>query len=79
MTKSRTDMTYKLPLATRMRLAADKRRRYWDNPENRLGTINRARGYRGAPSIETLDELGKRRPVESRQRDNAGRFAPDAR
>ncbi|ODU22747.1 MAG: hypothetical protein ABS87_00855 [Sphingomonas sp. SCN 67-18] len=72
-------MTYKLSLATRQRMAANKQRRYWSDPETRLNVINRARTYRGAPTIETLDDLGKRRPAESRRRDGAGRFAPDAR
>lgn len=50
-------MTYKLDLHTRRRLAADKRRRYWQNPEERLRCINAARRYRGLPAVTSLDEV----------------------
>lgn len=69
-------MTYAMPLSTRRRLAADKRRRYWENPAERLKLINKARNQRGAPPITSLDEMGDpkagRRDAE---RDEAGRFA----
>ena len=68
-------MTYALPISTRRRLAADKRRRYWANPAERLKRINEARKQRGAPMIASLDEMGD--PKAGRrnaQRDDAGRF-----
>lgn len=69
-------MTYALPLATRRRLAADKRRRYWANPDERLKRINEARKFRGVPPIASLDEMGD--PKAGRRgaaRDESGRFA----
>ena len=69
-------MTYALPLSTRRRLAADKRRRYWANPAERLKRINEARRYRGKPPIASLDEMGD--PKAGRRgaaRDDHGRFA----
>lgn len=68
---------FKLPLHDRQRLAADKRRRYWSDPHERLKRINLARRYRGAPEIASLSEIGKRRPIETRNRERSGRFAPD--
>lgn len=69
-------MTYALPLSKRRRLAADKRRRYWSNPDERLKGINKARKYRGKPPIASLDEMGD--PKAGRRgapRDEHGRFA----
>lgn len=69
-------MTYILPLETRRRLAAGKRRRYWSNPEERLKRINMARAYRGAPLLNSLDEMVD--PKTGRMnapRDEKGRFA----
>lgn len=51
-------MAYVLPLEKRRRLAGDKRRRYWANPDERLKRINEARKYRGADPINSLDEMG---------------------
>lgn len=67
-------MTYVLPLETRRRLAAGKRRRYWSNPEERLKRINMARAYRGAPLLSSLDEMVKSGRVNA-PRDEKGRFA----
>lgn len=69
-------MTFALSLATRRRLAADKRRRYWADPAERLKRINLARAQRGAPMINSLDEMGDPRAgrVNAPRRDD-GRFA----
>lgn len=67
-------MTFALPLSTRRRLAADKRRRYWANPDERLKRINKARAHRGAPLIKSLDEMGRSGNPTGR-RDENGRYA----
>ncbi len=53
-------MTFALPLATRRRLAAGKRRRYWTNPAERLKRVNEARARRGLPTVASLDEIETR-------------------
>lgn len=69
-------MTYALPLATRRRLAADKRRRYWSNAAERLKRINEARAQRGSPPISSLDEMGSQGGLRpGHKRDESGRFA----
>lgn len=69
-------MTFKLPLETRMRLAADKRRRYWASDAERLKRINEARAFRGAGLIESLDQMGSAKGGRvNAPRDRAGRFA----
>lgn len=69
-------MTFALPLETRRRLAAAKRRRYWSNPDERLQRINEARKQRGAPLIASLDEMGSQGGLRpGHKRDDAGRFA----
>lgn len=71
-------MTFKTPLATRLRLSQARKARYRSDPDYRLACINATRAYSGAPLISSLDEAGARRPVETRARDELGRFAEDA-
>lgn len=57
---------YKIPLATRQRVAAAKRVRYWTNEDERLKRINAARVYRGDEPVTRLADLvlvGPRCPV----------------
>lgn len=69
-------MTYALPLSKRRRFAADKRRRYWSNPDERLKRINEARARRGTPPIASLDEMGSQGGLRpGHKRDEHGRFA----
>jgi hypothetical protein len=70
-------MMFKLPLRDRQRLAADKRRRYWADPDERLKRINEARRFRGAPELRSLAEIGQPSRTAPRRRDEHGRFAPD--
>lgn len=49
-------MTYRLPLAERIRHAANKRWRYRTDPEYRLACINRARVQHGRPTLTELPE-----------------------
>lgn len=72
-------MTYKLPYAKRMRISARRKERYSTEPEYRLARINERRLRDGAPPRATLDEVGLQRDPATRQRDDRGRFAPDAR
>lgn len=71
-------MTYKMPLRERERRSRNRNAQYRSDPAFRLACINAARAHRGASPIASLDEVGTRRPVETRVRDERGRFAGDA-
>lgn len=51
-------MNYVMPLEDRMAAAKYERDRYWRDPSYRLKRINHARAIRGAPLIDSLDEMG---------------------
>lgn len=59
---------FRLPLSTRRRLAANKRARYWRDPDFRLACINREREKTGIPPLDKV-EAG---PMVAR--DERGRF-----
>lgn len=73
-------MFYSLPLEKRLRIAARRKERYWNEPEYRLGMVNRSRARRGLPPVSDLSEISDPRkhlrpgPPDA-PRDERGRFA----
>ena len=54
-------MTYRLPLRDRLRLARNKRERYYRDPDYRLKRINETRIRAGREPYGSLDEVPLRR------------------
>lgn len=58
---------YRQPLSKRLRDSAYHTRRYWNDPDYRVRTINRERAKRGRPTISSPEEIlttWSRKPVE---------------
>lgn len=68
-------MAFIMPLETRRRISSTRKHRYRTDPAYRLEQINRAREYRGAAPICSLDEMGDpKRGRVGAQRGVDGRF-----
>ena len=71
---------FKLALHKRVRVAARRRKRYWDDPAYRLVIVNRNRARAGLPELASADEIrsyseGGKITASKRQRNDDGTFA----